>query len=142
LDPAQNDPLINLFTPVNVIVRYRSKGEFERRERERLALFQFDLKRPLPEQIRAAERHLNRLQKDRGPVPEGRRRQISKWPKYLQVIDARDDGATYEEIGETLIGADPTASQGEYDKLTGLEPKVWAKAQHERALEVAFNFPT
>ena len=60
---------------------------------------------------------------------------------YLQVIDARDAGATFDEIGDALISADLESSQDKFDRKAGLEPKAWAKVQHEQALEVAFNFP-
>ena len=53
-------------------------------EREMITPYLFDLKKPLPEQMKAAEKYLRLLQKEHEIVPESRRRQTSKWPRYLR----------------------------------------------------------
>jgi hypothetical protein len=141
IDPSAAVYAFNLFRRTGGVLQYASEGEFETLRRAGMAHYQFDLNKPLADQLKAAENHLRRLQAEFGIVPESRRRQVSKWPRYLQVIDAREDGATFEEIGETLIGANPDCSQEDFDRRANLEPKVWAKTNHDRALEVAFNFP-
>jgi hypothetical protein len=141
LDPAIEYLSPGLFRPRGGILRAASKTAFQEYEHEMIMPYLFDLKEPLAGQLKAAEVHLGRLRDELGMVPEGRRRQVRKWPLYLRVLDARDAGATFDEIGAQLICADPESTVEEYDKQAALEPKVWAKKKHEQALVVAFNFP-
>jgi len=41
---------------------------------------------------------------DRLKTKLGTRRRNDKWPRYLRVLDAFDEGVTYEEIGKELKG--------------------------------------
>src|SRR4051812_23718438 len=105
IDPAQSEYAFNLFRQSGGILQFASEVHFETLRQNMVVPYLFDLKKPLADQFKAAEKHLRKLQAEFDIVPPDRRRQVSKWPRYLQVIDARDDGATFEEIGDTLIGA-------------------------------------
>ena len=133
--------LCSLFRPTNGVLGFASESRLEQMEREMITPYLFDLKKPLLEQMKAAEKYLRLLQKEHEIVPESRRRQISKWPLYLRILDAYDAGATYRKIGDALIDADPQFDQVKFDKLAALERKAWAKARYDQARGVAFNFP-
>jgi hypothetical protein len=68
------------------------------------------------------------------------------WPLYIRVLDARNEGATYEEIGRTLTSTGESfdeMSQTSADAaLNALErAKSDAKKWHVAALLVANNGP-
>ena len=93
IDPAQSECALNLFHRSGGVLQFASEEHFEILRRDMVAPYQFDLKKPLANQFKDAEKYLRMLQKEHEIVPESRRRQVSKWPRYLQVIDAYDDGA-------------------------------------------------
>jgi hypothetical protein len=95
----------------------------------------FDLTAPLGPQLERAAKHLKRAQEHYGKThnflslvksQESLREWPKKWPLYLRVLDARNDGATYDEIGRTVRPNDAR------DEL-----KVDAKRWHDAAKRVA-----
>lgn len=142
IDPAERlCPIPIFFRRVGGVLEMNDLKYYRPKEVDEIVLYKFDLRVPLAEQIKSAEQHLKLLQEEKGIVVETKRRQVSKWPRYLRIIDARDAGVPYEEIGESLISLDPDCPPDEYDGLASIEPKVWAKKSHDAALRVAFNFP-
>ncbi len=96
----------------------------------------FDLTLPIGPQIARAEESLRRAQYyygDRyGFLPgvtaraSSRDRQ-AKWPLYLRILDARNEAATFDEIGQTLAIGTKSSE----------DPKVGAKKCHNAAIKVA-----
>jgi hypothetical protein len=71
----------------------------------------FDLDKPLSEQIDRAVSILRKYQKSiRGIILRDRDPgEKSKWPCYLQAIDAQDQGIVLSEIGYEILGLDRKA---------------------------------
>ena len=77
-------------------------------------LVAFDLSKPLAEQLKAAERTLEASQRELfGRVLRARLHK-ARWGTYLRVLDARDDGQTFEQIFEHIELAG--LSQREFDE--------------------------
>lgn len=96
----------------------------------------FDLTLPLAPQIARAEKLLRQLQDHHGQTAgfldavkteERGRPRNSKWPLYLRVIDARNAGVTFDEIGRTIRTHD-----ARFEDI-----KVLAKQWHVAAMKVA-----
>lgn len=104
LDPSLKAPNPGLFVvQAPYGVRYASEETFDKNEAGGQKLMAFDLRRPLPEQLRKAKDYLERLQAELHGKPDGKRAHIGKWPTYLRVLDARDAGETFEAIGTALF---------------------------------------
>lgn len=99
-------------------------AEIERRKARRISEkeagirhYVFDLSEPLDPQITKAGQELKHLQAEL--FGKKQRRKLDEfWPTYLRVVDARDAGATYEEIREQFWPDDDkklfTASRDTY----------------------------
>jgi hypothetical protein len=119
-------------------------------------LIGIDLTEPLPAQFARARQRLEQLQMnhaeewnfgDRLKAKEAARRRKTLWPRHLRVLDARDEGVSYQEIGIHLNGLEVSSSEWE-----GLGPrqadavldriaraKSDAKKWHRAALRVAIS---
>ena len=113
-----------------------------------------DLTEPIPAQLARARVLLEQLQMnhaeewnfgDRLKAKKSARRHKTLWPRYLRVLDARDEGVRYQEIGIHLKGLEESSPESE-----GLGPrqadavldrieraKSDAKKWHKAALRVA-----
>ena len=98
----------------------------------------FDLNTPLKPQIDNAYHHLKYQQKALNDKLITFKRQKDKWPRYIRVIDAIDQGATptdmYNQFAEEMAGDDE-------DKLDEFhrpksQPDAIAMGWHSRALKV------
>jgi hypothetical protein len=92
-------------------------------------LYDFDLTRPLPPQLQKARRDLLDQQAWRNGRKEDRRLHRKLFPRYLRALDARDCGATFNEIGEKLLGKvdyDDAAKRGKelYDQAHALQKNL------------------
>lgn len=96
----------------------------------------FDLAAPLEPQLTRVTRALRQLQSAQGEQfgfaaevnTKGKQRvRDDRWPLYLRVLDARNDGATFDEIGRTIR---PNDARGD-------DIKVLAKQWHNAAKRVA-----
>ena len=105
------------------------------RPRVRVA-FEFDGLAPIAPQIRAAERLLRGLQRKASAVglsvrasrkPNAQANNL--WARYLRVLDAREAGATFREIGQAIHDA------GDFDD------QALAKQDHNRARSLQEVFP-
>ncbi len=94
----------------------------------------FDLSEPLPAQIQLASTLLRKSQVSRFGAKVERRAHPGKWPLYLRVLDAQEQGVTYREIGEVLLSNSKREKSG-YD----YSPR--AKVIHEAATHLTFHFP-
>ncbi|MGZ2410755.1 hypothetical protein ACUXST_000152 [Sphingomonas sp. F9_3S_D5_B_2] len=66
-----------------------------------LVNYEFDLRKPLPAQMKKAEEHLRNVQ----AATRGRQKwkpEPGNWSSYLRVLDARDAKASWSTIGRTL----------------------------------------
>jgi len=69
------------------------------REKKGQMLFAFDLNRPFDEQLLKIRAHFEAVQSEmHGSTLVKNRQHKRKWSSYLRAIDARDQGATYENI--------------------------------------------
>jgi hypothetical protein len=90
-------------------------------------LLTFDLDKPLEAQFSHARELLNVYQSERHSKLLQRRKSRDKWPMYLRVLDGRECGASWSEIGAVLRYT---------DKSPQTARDIWNQA---RAL--CFNFP-
>lgn len=88
---------------------------------------EFDLKKPLKEQIDRAAHTLAQCATEFGEAKD-RRQHVGKWPTYLRVLDAREDGQTWDAIAREVL------------KYTRNEPQA-AKQVWDAARQLMFNFP-
>lgn len=102
-------------------VGYRSKDDVEEDEAEHLKAIAFDISKPIAPQIEDARRYLERIQREMTIAPSSPKNRIRNWPTFLRVLDARDAGATFDQIAETLWpGQDKTAPSAR-DALTAAQ---------------------
>jgi hypothetical protein len=121
--PVLDDPDHVLFKET---VRWNNKVEKLRLDANKYEVI-FDLQRPLQPQIEHAEALLREAQRDRiGREVRGGHKGL--WPEYLQVLDARDAGATYLEIAEVL-------------RPGGQKEPFWARDRYQAACQLRDNFP-
>lgn len=84
----------------------------------------FHLEQPLEPQIERARQMLRWEQKERLGKIIQRRQRPNLWPAYLRVIDARADGATWQQISQTLPGhmgsRTPQDARRFHEQATGL----------------------
>ncbi|MBE9549791.1 MAG: hypothetical protein IMF09_10330 [Proteobacteria bacterium] len=104
----------------------------------KVSLAVFDLSKPLTEQFDQIKVLLKEQQKYYKQREIGFKKQKGKWPRYLRVIDAKDQGASYTEIFNHF--AEETAG-GDEDKLDLIhhrksQPDATAMQLHERAIGV------
>jgi hypothetical protein len=86
---------------------YLGRGEdAEVRIEKNHVLYQFDLTRPIRPQTEQAYADLLQQQSHRRGKKEGRRLHRELFPRYLRALDARDCGATFEQIGRVLLKID------------------------------------
>jgi hypothetical protein len=93
----------------------------------------FRLDRPLRDQLKLAETVLKDWQRHSHGRPIQRRAHLTKWPDYLRILDAREDGATWLEIYSEIV-----APTGRYSFQNPPDP---ARDAWNAAREVQFNFP-
>lgn len=62
----------------------------------------FDLTRPIEPQLAKARAYLLRIQDECGGRPISPKNRIQNWPNFLRVLDARECGATWQFIAETI----------------------------------------
>jgi hypothetical protein len=67
-------------------------------------MFKYDLSLPLEGQLRFVSMLLGKMQTHAYGKNITRRAQIEKWPLYLRVLDAREQDAPYQMVGEVLLG--------------------------------------
>lgn len=93
--------------------------------------YQFDLSQPTSPQIQKAKRLLENLQQIGYGKKVGRRKRRTPWPKYLQVLDAREAGLTFLKIGKEIL------------ELTGTDDFITSEAKklHTIAFSLGLNFP-
>lgn len=60
--------------------------------------FCFDINEPIDPQLEKVKKNLTILQQEIKGKKIQRRARLSNWPLYLRVLDAKDSGATYNEI--------------------------------------------
>lgn len=111
--PDTSDPFSNLFqatfditfldTDLRALYGDPFTGELPRGEAQPYHLdLRVDLTHPLLPQFRRLYRLAEYAQASW--QPHVRRPRPSKWPLYLRVLDARDAGAKFREIGEVVLG--------------------------------------
>lgn len=94
-----------------------------------MASVEFDLNKPLRDQVERAQTMLLNLQEEHiGGIIPSRRLRADKWPEYLRVIDARDDGQPLEVIAQVCLKHKRIEAKAAF--------QVW-----EQARQVMFNFP-
>lgn len=114
---------------------------------EGFAAYTFDLRKPIPPQIKKAKNDLRDLQKHRRGKIEQRRRHQKKWPLYLRLLDAREIGEAWETIAYALLLDVETIGDlpiEEYDRLVEKGGSIAAAKAYqvwEAARELMFNFP-
>lgn len=96
-------------------------------EQDGFLRFEFDLSRPLAPQLKTAERFLKEFQRLRVGKLVQFRQHREKWPTYLRVLDARNEGASWSEIAPILRFT------------TGTDQN--ARDVHQQAEDLCFNFP-
>lgn len=100
--------------------------DFRKRRDTGLVSIEFDLTKPIKEQLERAGESLA-FQAQTYNVRE-RRQHVGKWPTYLRVLDAREDGQTWDTIAREVL------------KYTRNEPQA-AKQVWDAARQLMFNFP-
>lgn len=88
------------------------------------ALYEIDLTRPIPAQLKRAGAELRKVQAWRRGKNENRRLHRRLLPRYLRVLDARECGTTYEQIGRVLLKID------DYDEATKRAKDLHTQARH------------
>ncbi len=80
---------------------------------ENFYLLRFDLKRPIPEQLEAAGKHLIEMQRHASGKAVKWHRDTDKWPLFLRALDARDtsEKATFEEMAATFWPKEEPSAQ-------------------------------
>ncbi len=142
-DPAAASPGQGQFRRSYGSIVFDAKGEVLPKvlEQERIAVT-FDIREPLQPQFDEVKEHFERYLHEHGVIIRQRRRHKDKWSLYLRVIDARADGATWEQIGETVLLPNQNEScQTEYDGLNSENLPQLARGIWERAQELMNNFP-
>ena len=103
------------------------------REAEGIMHLAFDLTRPFDEQIDRVRKHFESHQADRlGAVIKPARQHKRNWAQYLRAIDARDQGATYEDlfIELRLKSLEPAEFDAQLDRnLAASGLQIWEQAQ-------------
>ena len=116
----------------------------------------FDLTEPIPAQWARAQERLKQLQADHAEewnfvdrlnTKESARRRKTLWPRYIRVLDARDEGVSYQEIGAKLKRLEELTAEIEGMGLKQADAaldrieraKSDAKKWHKAALRVANN---
>ena len=91
------------------------RSVIEARLKENQMLIAFDLSQPIGEQIKRVQHHLEAIQSERNGAPlKAPRHHRRLWQKYLRVLDAREEGETFESIFEQIeLAGLPVA---EYDE--------------------------
>lgn len=85
---------VSINTPIGSLV-----DEAEHRDRQGQLLIAFDLNRSFEVQIAKARASFEAVQMERhGQILTKNRHHKRKWATYLRAIDARDQGATYENL--------------------------------------------
>lgn len=100
--------------------------DFMARRDEGFVSIEFDLTKPVKEQLERAGKVLAREAREYGA--KERRQHVVKWPTYLRVLDAREDGQTWDTIAHEVL------------KYTRNEPQA-AKQVWDAARQLMFNFP-
>ena len=112
-------------------------------EEDQRIVITFDLTKPIQPQLDTAKEIFERHQRGESVIIRPRRRHRVKWSLYLRVIDARDAGATWEEIGEIILLPDPDETpQGDYDSQVKENLAQSAHAIWRQAQELKDNFPS
>lgn len=150
-DGFSNIPWVKEETTQPVWAAEYSHEQMREMEKQGVFLFAFHIDESIDRQLDRVRERLIIIQKELvGKIvqirPGGRNKE--KWPLYLRVMDAKNEGATLENIGLTLQGLDKdllitTECQSTYDRAQNRieQARQWARAQHQAALKVAFNFP-
>jgi hypothetical protein len=115
----------------------------------------FDLTQPLSEQLERARKLLEQIQRSFAEECDfasmlkqkaSSRKRKKEWPRYLRVLDARNEGVSYNIIGQTIKGLRPDAATKKmtvqeadryHDQLENARPD--AKHWHTAAIRVANN---
>lgn len=115
----------------------------------------FNLNEPLDQQFGRAATLLKELQErylqeigtaEQVRVKAARRKRKNIWPQYLRVLDARDSGTSYEEIGKSLRGIDDCGiaqmAQPAADRLLAMVDRARADAKkwHDAAVRIAIDW--
>lgn len=129
-NPAIREPFMLEFKPTfGGMIMGRGDVEELRIEKDHV-WYQFDLTRPIPPQIEKATEDLLYAQLWQRERKERRRVNERLFPRYLRVLDARDCGATYKDIGTLLLGI------ADYDKAAKRGQDL-----HRQALFLQANLP-
>jgi len=114
---------------------------------QKIIAIRFDLSKPLQHQILVAQETLEIEAKELGvqfPRPQLSGKTRKTWPRHLRVIDAKDQGATHEEIYEQFVEewSDGDESiEDQYFRKTrenddGSKPRAIVSQWHKQAVEV------
>ena len=118
------------------------------------SIAKFDLTEPLDAQLARAASSLKQIQEvflheigaaERLKEKTKRRLRKDRWPLYLRVLDARNEGASYKAIGTELKGIDcrdlSKMSQQHADRLLSRTEtaRIDARRWHETARKIANN---
>lgn len=129
-DPAEPKPTRGLFA-----ARYGDSFGWsdieltEEEQRQGVYRVTFNLNEPINDQIKRARELLLEMQEEHlGNAVKDRRLHTGKWSTYLRVLDARDDGQTWEVISREIL------------RYTRNEPQA-ARQVWEQAQRLMFNFP-
>jgi len=95
------------------------------------AMYMFDLKKPIAQQIKKAAKKLIGIQRFRMRKKVDQRLHRELWPDYLRILDARAEGITFSKMGQTILRVK------DYDAAASR-----AKKAHDIAAHLAFNFPS
>jgi hypothetical protein len=90
------------FQPFGYGVGYRSKQVAAADEEAHKEAIMFDLQRPLAPQLEAARDYLGQIQNQLYGTPVSPKNRFENWPLFLRTLDARECGATFEAIAQTL----------------------------------------
>ncbi|KRC11516.1 hypothetical protein ASE11_19100 [Hydrogenophaga sp. Root209] len=119
----------SLDVPIESIVDRHNELEYKG-----IMLFAFDINRPFKEQAERVQHFFEaRQREERGGVLKPQRQHVSLWPNYLRALDARDQGATFEQLWSAIVGS--VLLVEEHDRrVDGNTPaaghQLWEQAQN------------
>jgi hypothetical protein len=105
-------------------------------EESGVALYQFDLSKPLGPQIERAHNQLEFLQRRRFGKQNTRKKRTEGWALFLRALDAREDGASYREMRDVFWPGRAIRKDGKEEKTAQSARDVFLAA-----CELRDNFP-
>jgi hypothetical protein len=135
LNPDEPQPALGLFVrEAPYEVSFASAESFDRYREADVRLIAFELGASIPEQIEKAKHYLLTLQSERRGGRHDSRKHQRKWPLYLRVLDARVAGATFKQIGDTLLmdgidEQDQDAFANRVSSVSARAESIWQSAR-------------